>query len=78
MVHKINLEWVRSSDKAALTRTEVAELFGVDARTVTVAVERGEIPCVRFGRRVLIPREPLLAMLTSAALLAPDSQGRPA
>ena len=38
-------------------------MFGVDARTVTRALENGELPAVRLGRRVLIPRLPLLAAL---------------
>jgi hypothetical protein len=30
-------------------------------RTVTRAIENGELPALRLGRRVLIPRLPLLA-----------------
>lgn len=59
------LSALRDSDAAALTRTEVAALFGVDARTITAAIDRGDLPSVRIGRRVFIPREPLLAMLTA-------------
>lgn len=55
---------LRQSDAVALTRTEVAKLFGVDERTITAAVARGELPSVRLGRRVFIPREQLLALLT--------------
>lgn len=55
---------LRESDAAALTATEVAELFGVDQRTISAAIKAGELPSVRIGRRVFIPREPLLAMLS--------------
>ena len=42
---------------------QAASVFGVDVRTVTRAIENGELPAVRLGRRVLIPRLPLLAAL---------------
>lgn len=58
---------LRQSDAAALTASEVASLFGVDARTISSAVANGELPSVRIGRRLFIPREPLLAMLTAPA-----------
>jgi excisionase family DNA binding protein len=35
----------------------------VDPRTVTRAIEDGQLPSVRLGRRVLIPRLPLLELL---------------
>ncbi|MDZ7917598.1 MAG: helix-turn-helix domain-containing protein [Rhodococcus sp. (in: high G+C Gram-positive bacteria)] len=60
----IDLAWLKKSTAAALTRTEVAEVFGIDKRTVTRGIDDGTIPAIKIGRRVLIPREPLLAMLT--------------
>ena len=42
---------------------QAASVFGVDVRTVTRAIENGELQAVRLGRRVLIPRLPLLAAL---------------
>ncbi|WOC12530.1 helix-turn-helix domain-containing protein [Gordonia sp. MP11Mi] len=63
--HRVTtLSALRDSDAAALTRQEVADLFGIDARAVSSAVASGELPCIRIGRKVFIPREPLLAMLT--------------
>lgn len=56
---------LRQSDAAALTRTEVAELFGVDPRTITAAIKSGDLPTIKIGRLVYIPREPLLALLTA-------------
>ncbi len=52
-----------ASDREVLNRTEVATLLGVDARTVTAAVDSGELPGTRIGRRLLIPRRPLLEKL---------------
>lgn len=52
-----------ASDRQVLNRTEVAALLGIDARTVTSAVEAGSIPGMRVGRRMLIPRWSLLSTL---------------
>lgn len=54
---------VRKSKKAALAIAEVARLLELDPRTVSAAAAAGDIPSVRVGRRVLIPREPLLSLL---------------
>ncbi len=54
----------RNSDAAALTRAEVAAILNVDARTVTRGIESGEIPCLRLGRRRLVPREPFIALMS--------------
>lgn len=54
----------RKSDAAALTRAEVAAILNVDARTVTRGIESGEIPCLRLGRRRLVPREPFIALMS--------------
>ena len=58
-----DLDWLRASTSATVTRADVAELLDVDERTVTRAVEAGQLPSLRIGRRVLIPRVPLLALL---------------
>lgn len=63
----MNLEELKASTAATVSRTEVARLFGVDPRTVTQGIRSGEIPSIRIGRRVVIPREPLLAMLVPKA-----------
>ena len=47
---------LRASNRATLTMAEAASLLGVDARTVSGAVRAGDIPAVRVGRRVLLPR----------------------
>lgn len=62
-----DLEWLRGITAAVVTRDDVAELLGVDPRTVTSAVESGQLPSLRVGRRVLIPRVPLLALLEGEA-----------
>ena len=59
----MNLEDLIASGSAVVTVAQAASVFGVDVRTVTRAIENGELPVVRLGRRVLIPRLPLLAIL---------------
>lgn len=51
---------LRTTDREALNRAEVARLLGVDARTLDHAIQDGTIPAIRLGRRVLIPRRPFL------------------
>jgi excisionase family DNA binding protein len=59
----VNLEDLRTSRSAVVTVAQAAPVFGVDVRTVTRAIQNGELPALRLGRRVLIPRLPLLACL---------------
>ncbi|WP_448612613.1 excisionase family DNA-binding protein [Modestobacter sp. URMC 112] len=59
----MNLDDLRASRSAVVTVAEAASVFGVDVRTVTRAIENGELAALRLGRRVLIPRLPLLAAL---------------
>ncbi len=51
------------SRAAVVTVAQAASVLGVDVRTVTRAIVKGELPALRLGRRVLIPRLPLLAAL---------------
>ena len=48
-----------------LTVAEAAELLGVSRWLVHQQIARGVLPCVRLGRRILIPRTRLLAWLES-------------
>jgi len=59
----MNLDDVRHSKAAALTVTETADVLQVDVRTVSRACDEGQIPSLRIGRRLLIPRLPLLTLL---------------
>ena len=63
----MDLDDLRASRAAVVTVAEAASVFGVDVRTVTCAIENGELTALRLGRRVLIPRLPLLAALGVAA-----------
>lgn len=59
----MNLADAIASRAAAFTVTEAASLLDVDVRTVSRACDDGQLPSLRIGRRLLIPRLPLLALL---------------
>ena len=50
-------------ERATLSAHEVAELLGVNPKTVYEAASRGQIPSRRLGRRVLFPRAAIEAWL---------------
>lgn len=60
---QIDLDWLRNAAAAAITRRQTAQVLGVDERTVTRAINNDELPSLRMGRRVLVPRLPLLRIL---------------
>lgn len=59
------MDELRASNSAVVTIADTARLLGVDVRTVSRACEDGQLPCIRVGRRILIVREKLLAMLSA-------------
>ena len=59
----IDIDWLRTTRRATLTRTELATLLHVDQRTVNKAIQDGEIPAVRLGRRILIPAAKIRELL---------------
>lgn len=58
---------LRESKSVTITRKEAADALGIDARTVTEGIRQGNIPAVRIGRRVLIPREKFIALFEANA-----------
>jgi excisionase family DNA binding protein len=59
----MTLDDLHTTTAAALTVTQVAGLLDLDERTVRRACEDGQLPCLKVGRRLLIPTEPLRALL---------------
>lgn len=55
--------------RPTLTVYAAADILGVDRKTVYAAINSGQLPCLRVGRRILIPTSWL------AARIAPDSDG---
>lgn len=66
----MNLADLRASAAAVVTITDVAALLDVDERTVSRALDLGQLPCLQVGRRRLIPREQLLALLSPTTTAA--------
>lgn len=60
----MTLDELKASTSATVSMAAVASLLEVDERTVSHACDVGDIPVMKVGRRRLIPRERLLAMLT--------------
>lgn len=64
------MQEARESNRATLNFREVAALLGVDQRTVSASAKAGDIPSIRMGRRVVIPRAKLLALLEPVSAAA--------
>ena len=53
---------------------EAAIVLGISRTFAYEAVARGEIPCIRIGRRILVPRVALNRLLESAGVDGPDGK----
>lgn len=53
-------------ERLTLTVEEAAESLGISRAFAYEAVARGEIPCIRIGRRVLIPKVALDRLLNAS------------
>jgi excisionase family DNA binding protein len=53
-------------DSLVLSVAEAAKLLGVSDDLLYELTSRGELPCVRFGRRKLIPRRAIDLVIESA------------
>lgn len=51
------------NERLVLTVEEAAQLLGISRGLAYEAVRQGQIPSIRLGRRVLVPRARLLALL---------------
>jgi excisionase family DNA binding protein len=53
-------------DRLTLSVTEAADVLGISRAFAYELVARGELPCVRLGRRLVVPRKALDALLEDA------------
>lgn len=60
-------------EKATFTVDEMAAHLGIGRNAAYEAIKRGEIPVLRIGRRILVPRAALDHLLAS-----PEAPGEPA
>jgi len=49
--------------RLTLTADEVAEILGIGRSAVYESIRRGDLPALRFGRRIVVPRAALLRLL---------------
>jgi excisionase family DNA binding protein len=55
--------YLENHDAATLTVIEVAKLLRISRGSAYEAIQRGEIPHIRIGRRVLVPKKALDSFL---------------
>ena len=52
-----------SGERQTLTVEEAAEVLGIGRNSAYEAIKRGEIPALRLGRRLVVPRKALDRLL---------------
>jgi excisionase family DNA binding protein len=57
-----------NEDALTISVEECAKALGISKVSAYAAVKRGDLPTVRIGRRILVPRRALEEMLEVAAL----------
>ena len=55
-----------NQNRITLTVTEAANLLGISRNLCYEAVSKGEIPAIRLGNRLLVPRVALEQLMTAA------------
>jgi len=67
------------SDRLALTVAEAGALLGISRAFAYDLVARGELPVIRLGRRRLVPKRALFALvgMDPADVAGPGSGGSP-
>jgi excisionase family DNA binding protein len=55
------------AERLTFTIDEVAATLGISRSSAYECAKRGEIPTVRFGRRIVVPRRAVLALLGETA-----------
>ena len=63
--------------RVALSVDEVAALLGISRAKVCDAVRAGELPSLRFGRRVLIPARAFYELVGAAESFVPPDNTSP-
>ena len=58
-----NKESVMATERLTLTVTEAAAVLGISRNACYEAVRTGQLPCLRIGKRLLIPKVQLEKLL---------------
>ena len=61
-------------DMLAFSVAETARLLGLSREGAYQAIHRGDIPAVRIGKRILVPRAALEQLLRTASLPQGDER----
>jgi excisionase family DNA binding protein len=54
---------IKQNTPAVFTVCEVAKILRIGKISAYQAIARGDVPCIRIGRRILIPRQALELVL---------------
>jgi excisionase family DNA binding protein len=52
-----------ATERLTLTADEVAAILGLSRTRVYDSIHAGELPSIRFGRRILVPAKPLYDLI---------------
>jgi excisionase family DNA binding protein len=52
-------------ERRTMSVEEAAVALGIGRTTAYMAIRRGELPCLRIGRRVVVPRDAIERLLTN-------------
>lgn len=63
-------------DRLTYTISEAAQAIGIGRSTIYKLINEGELPIVRLGKRVLIPRASILELLRMEAPVPPTVEPR--
>jgi excisionase family DNA binding protein len=56
----------KSTERLTLSIDEVAIVLGISRSSAYECARRGEIPTIRFGRRIVVPRAAVLRLMGEA------------
>ena len=65
MISVVNGGYKVNSEKMILTVKETAQILGLSRNSVYQGVLTGQIPCLKVGKRILVPRKALEELLAS-------------
>ncbi|NLJ41341.1 MAG: helix-turn-helix domain-containing protein [Clostridiales bacterium] len=62
-MNALDNQLIKREGRITLTAEEVAKMLGMSKRFVYELAQRGELPCKRFGRKVLFSRQAIETMV---------------
>jgi len=57
----------KNEESAVLTVAELAKVLRIGRVSAYLAIERGDVPSIRIGRRILVPRAAVARLLQGPA-----------